>query len=422
MVRIIFIAGIILSLYCKGFAQQLSPEVYLQRVMEYNQDIKISRENTSGALSAVMSMRTNKLPFVNLDANAQYQFSPAPLGTFNSKGESWNATLSIIQNVYGGSAVSNQLNILRLNHAISQLAEDATDENIAYAAFLNYWNTAAMNEMQILSNEYLKLVSELHDVIEIRFNDGYIGKTDLLMLETRMAEAELQVSRANASFLLAKQQLNMMMGMPPDSVYELVSINTELATPQIAPLEQALSNRPEYLIATQQIEIAAFQTKLVKSQYLPSLNVGLQETWGTSFLNVDNSTRFNTIAFANLNVPIFHWNSRKHDLAQTKVVEQVYSLEKSKVVDQVSLELNNALTNLQETTKQLQILEKNLRIATQNLELNTLSYSEGRLPILDVLSSQLSWLQSRTNLVSSKLNNKIAIADYLKASGMLVQQ
>lgn len=421
MIRIIFITGIILILYFSGFAQQLTPEVYLQRVMEYNQDIKISRENTSAALSAVMSMRTNKLPFVNLDASAQYQFSPDPLGTFNSKGESWNTSLSIVQNVYGGNAVSNQLNILKLNHAISQLAEDAVDENIAYAAFLYYWNTAAMNEMQILSNEYLKLVSELHAVVEIRFTDGYIGKTDLLMLETRMTEAELQVSRANASFMLARQQLNIMMGMPADSVYELVSINTELTIPQIAPLENALSNRPEYLIATQQIEIAAFQTKLVKSQYLPSISVGLQENWGTSFLNIDNSTKFNTIAFANLNVPIFHWNRRKHDLAQTKVAEQVYALEKSKVVDQVSLELNNALTNLQETTKQLQILEKSLRIATQNLELNTLSYSEGRLPILDVLSSQLSWLQSRTNLVTSKLNNKIAFADYLKASGMLVQ-
>jgi outer membrane protein len=421
MIRIIFITGIILAFNFTGFSQQLTPEAYLQRVMAYNQDIKISRENSSAALSAVMSMRTNKLPMVNLDANAQYQFSPAPLGTFKSKGESWNATLSVVQNVYGGNSVTNQLNVLKLNHAISQLAEDAIDENIAYAAFLNYWNTSAMNEMQILSNEYLKLVSELHAVVEIRFNDGYIGKTDLLMLETRMAEAELQVSRADASFLLAKQQLNMLMGMPADSVYELASINTELSIPQIAPLEKALINRPEYLIAEQQIEMAAYQTKLVKSQYRPSMNVGLQESWGTSFLNIDNSTKFNTIAFANLNVPVFHWNSRKHDLAQTKVAEQVYALEKSKVIDQVSLELNNALTNLQETSKQLQILEKSLTIATENLILNTMSYSEGRLTILDVLSSQLSWLQSRTNLVTSRLNNKIAFADYLKASGMIVQ-
>lgn len=421
MIKKLFLSCIILAFCYTGVSQELTPEVYLQRVMTYNQDIKISRENSRAATAAVMSVRTNKLPMLNLGANAQYQFDPAPFGAVTTKGESWNATLSLVQNVYGGNSVSNQLNVLKLNQALSAIAEDAVDENIAYAAFLNYWNTSAMSEMQLLSKEYLELVMKLHSVVEARFSDGYIGKTDLLMLETRKAEAEFQLSNADASYLLAKQQLNMLMGVVADSVYKLLSINTDLALPQVTPLEKALSMRPEYLIAEKRIEVAAYQTKLVKAQYRPSLQLGLQETWGTSFLNVDNSTSFNTIAFANLNVPIFHWNSRKHELTQSKVAEQVYEFEKSKVTDQVNLELNNALTNLQETMRQLRILEKSLMIATENLELNTLSYAEGRLTILDVLSSQLSWLQARTNLVVSRLNNKIAMADYLKAAGQLVQ-
>lgn len=420
MIRKTIIAAFLLALSLPGISQQLTPEAYLQRVMAYNQDIKISRENTRAASAAVMSMRTNKLPMLNLDANAQYQFNAAPFGTTQLKGESWNAALSLVQNVYGGNAVSNRLNALKISEAISSIAEDAVDENIAYAAFLNYWNTSAMNELQVLSKEYLALVTQLHEVVETRFNDGYIGKTDLLMLETRKAEAEFQVSTASVNYLLAQQKLNMLMGVAADSVSELLPINTASTFPQLTTHEKALSMRPEYRIAQKQTEIAALQTSLVKAQYRPSLNVGLQETWGTSFLNVDNSTRFNTIAFANLNVPIFHWNSRKHDLAQSKVTEEVLQLEKSKISDQVKLELNNALANLQETNKQLQILEKSLAIATENLELNTLSYSEGRLPILDVLSSQLSWLQSRTSLVGSRLNNKIALADYLKAAGLLV--
>jgi outer membrane protein TolC len=209
------------------------------------------------------------------------------------------------------------------------------------------------------------------------------------------------------------------MGVTPDSVFTLLPIDTELLLPGSTSLEQALAMRPEYQIAGKKIEIAEYQTKLVKARYLPSVNVGLQETWGTSFINTDNSTRFNTIAFANLNVPIFHWNSRKYDLTQSQVAEQVYAYEKSKVIDQVNLELNNARTNFEVTSNQLEIIRRSLKIATENLELNTLSYNEGRLPILDVLSSQLSWLQAYTSLVTSNLSNKIAMADYLKAAGML---
>lgn len=421
MIRNIIITCFILACYFSGAAQQLTPDVYLQRVLEYNQDVKISRENSRAAASAVMSMRTNKLPMLNLDANAQYQFNPAPLTSIEPKGESWNATLSLVQNIYSGNSVSNQLNVLKLNEALSMFAKDAVDENIAYAAFLYYWNTSAMNEMLLLSVEYYDLVSKLHAVVKTRFDDGYIGKTDLLMLETRMAEAEFQVSSSNANYLLAQQQLNILMGVSADSIFELLPINTELELPQVTPLEKVLNMRPEYQIAEKKIEIANYQTKLVKAQYRPSLNVGVQETWGTSFLNVNNATRFNTIAFANLNVPIFHWNSRRHDLAQSEVTEQVYALEKSQITDQVNLELNNAYTKLQETMKQLEIIQRSLNIASENLELNTLSYAEGRLPILDVLSSQLSWLQSRTNLVGSTLNNKVALADYLKATGLLVK-
>lgn len=402
-----------------GNAQQLTPEDYLQRVFVYNQDLKISRENTLAAEAVTKSVKTNKLPWLSADATAQYQFDPGSFGSAALKNESWNTNLSIMQNVYSGSSVSNQLKISKVSEALSILAEDATGENIAYAAFLNYWNTSAMQELRKLSEEYLSLVSKLHSVVEIRFNDGYIGKTDLLMLETRKAEAEFQVSGAQNNFLLALQQFNMLMGVTPDSVFTLLSIDTNLPVPESASLEQALAMRPDYQIASKKIEIAGYQTKLVKGRYLPSLNVGLQETWGTSFINTDNSARLNTIAFANLNVPIFHWNSRKHDLTQSQVTEQVYEYEKSKVIDQVNLELNNARINFQESAKQLEIIRRSLKIAAENLELSTLSYTEGRLPILDVLSSQLSWLQAYTSLVTSNLSNKIAMADYLKAAGLL---
>ncbi|MHC1775600.1 MAG: TolC family protein [Lentimicrobium sp.] len=416
--KIFFTIGMLVFLL-SGNAQQLTPEDYLQRVFGYNQDLKISRENTRAAEAVTKSVMTNKLPWVSADATAQYQFDPGSFGAADLKKESWNANLAVMQNVYSGSSVTTQLKISKVSEAISVLAEDATGENIAYAAFLNYWNTSAMHELKSLSEEYLSLVSKLHGVVEIRFNDGYIGKTDLLMLETRKAEAEFQLSGSQSNFKLAQQQLNMLMGVAPDSVFILLPIDSELLLPGNASLEQALAKRPEYQIAGKNIEIAEYQTKLVKARYLPSVNVGLQESWGTSFINTDNSASFNTIAFANLNVPIFHWNSRKYDLAQSQVTEQVYTYEKSKVIDQVNLELNNALTNFEVTSDQLEIIRRSLKIATENLELNTLSYTEGRLPILDVLSSQLSWLQAYTSLVTSNLSNKIAMADYLKAAGML---
>lgn len=59
----------------------------------------------------------------------------------------------------------------------------------------------------------------------------------------------------------------------------------------------------------------------------------------------------------------------------------------------------------------------NVRVASANLELNTFSYAEGKLPILDVLQSQLSWIQSCTNMVLSTHNYMVSVIDYRRAIG-----
>ena len=62
--------------------------------------------------------------------------------------------------------------------------------------------------------------------------------------------------------------------------------------------------------------------------------------------------------------------------------------------------------------------EENCKLAEENLDLNTFSYTEGKLTILDVLSAQLTWIQAYTNLIQSYYEQKIALADYRKATGI----
>ena len=62
--------------------------------------------------------------------------------------------------------------------------------------------------------------------------------------------------------------------------------------------------------------------------------------------------------------------------------------------DQISQEVANSWTSLTETTMQIDVAEEACKIAEENLDLNTISYKEGTLPILDVHSAQHSWIQS----------------------------
>ena len=75
----------------------------------------------------------------------------------------------------------------------------------------------------------------------------------------------------------------------------------------------------------------------------------------------------------------------------------------------------HAWTNIVESASQIDIARANLEVARENLSLNTFSYNEGLLTILDVISAQLSWLQAYTNTITANFNQKVAIAAYHKA-------
>ncbi len=132
-------------------------------------------------------------------------------------------------------------------------------------------------------------------------------------------------------------------------------------------------------------------------------------------LNIDGSTMWNSIAFASVSIPVFHWGARSKDVNMQKAVLRSCEYDLQMTKDQITQEVSNAWTNLTENTKQIRVVEEACKLAEENLDLNTFSYTEGRLPVLDVLSAQVTWIQAYSNLIQTWLQQKVSLADYNKA-------
>lgn len=241
------------------------------------------------------------------------------------------------------------------------------------------------------------------------------------MVQARLKEAELQLNTSETNYRTAVQALNVMMGEEAGRPIVLGdSIRQPMAIPSLYDLQLVLENRPDYRIAQQDIELARLQTRLVKANYLPNLAVGIKENWGTTLINVDGDKRFSTIAFAKVNIPVFYWGERRHNVRLSETQEETRELERSKLLDQIRLDLSNAWVNLTEALKKINIVDSSLEIARHNLILNTFSYNEGKLPVIDVLSAQVTWLQAFTNVVSANYQYKVALAEYERTIGGLL--
>jgi outer membrane protein TolC len=259
----------------------------------------------------------------------------------------------------------------------------------------------------------------LEQVLITRFEEGQISKTDLLQVQTRLKEAELSCSSAYKAYMLALQNMNLLRGVSPSTNLILHDpITRELPFPSPVGQEQTWENRQEYQISLLNITYQKQQLNLSKAKYNPYLSLGFQTNWGTPMLNVKGSEQqWTPTLVASLQIPLFRWGARLKEIRFQKAILRSRSYALDITRDQITLEVSQAWTSLKENTKQIHIAEEACRIAEENLELNTFSYKEGKLPIIDVLSAQIAWIQSFSSLIEAWHQQKVSFAQYYKAAG-----
>ena len=270
MKKILLIIGVLLVLAGAVTGQTLTVEQYRAKVLEYNQDIKQAKEAVNAAMFALKGIKTGFFPKLQVGGNYSYQIEDVEfMQGVNMKHDNYTAEATLSQNVYAGSAVRKQKDAAVLQEAIARLGEDLTTDNIVYAADVNYWTVAANESQFYIAQEFVLIVNELDGIVQKRFDEGAISKTDLLMVKTRLKEAELQLSTATMNYRMAMQSLKIMMGTPLEENVVLVdSIQKPVIVPALQPLDVALQRRADYQIATQNLTLAQQQTKIIQNIYL----------------------------------------------------------------------------------------------------------------------------------------------------------
>lgn len=406
--------------------EQISIKEYKERVLEYSRLIKQSAEERIAMQEAIKAAKTAFFPALDFSGSYQYRINKYEIGLgegvpgMEMDHNTYSLGATVSQPVYAGGQIYNNYKAAQIQGKIASQAEELTTDNVVYSADLNYWSAAARKSMYEIMCQYVDIVQKLADLLTVRFNDGQISKTDLLQVQSRLKEAELNRSSAYKDYQISLQNLNVLMGVDPMTPVEMKdSITLYQSLPLQVGESVVMQNRPEYSISSLNVEYQKRQINLSKAKYNPSLAIGFQGTWGTPMLNVKGSDNLWTPAvYASLKIPLFHWGARFKEVNSQKAIlrSKEYALDNTK--DQISQEVANAWTSLTENTRQIAVAEEACKIAEENLDLNTFSYNEGKLPILDVLSAQLSWIQSYSNLVQTWYQQKASLAQYNKAVGL----
>ena len=416
--------------------EQLTRQRYRELVVDYSQVLRQAREKTVGTRAAEKIAFKGYLPKLDIqgDGNMNLKYldsfkgdgpgiynvgtaeNPSITylpGTYHTYTFSANAVLS--QAIYVGGAISANNKIAKADNRLSELSEEMTLDQINYQADAIYWNASAARGMLDAAIEYREIIKKQYDVIEERFNDGMISRSDFLMIATRLQESELQYIKADQNYQIAFQQLNILCGNDPKTMPEkLCPIGAVCEGIIRLDLDQVLERRADFKITDVNIEKARAAKTASLSKYNPQLSAYLAAGWGTATPHMGAKVSFNPIVGVNLNVPILRWGERFQVSRQQRSYETIQTLQKSYIKDNINQELTGALTKVNESEKMIVAAKKNMEFAQESLDLITFSYNEGKANIVDVLSAQLSWTQANNNMINAFLANKMSVAEYRK--------
>ena len=408
MLRILFLSAAMVCAAADAGAQ-ITLAAYRDSVAGYSWRVKSAEAEVDGSYAGMRRARTGMLPRVS----ASGSFAK----TFHRMGDNelWSFTLQpqLVQTVYGGGGVRAAYGQARSGYDAALSGEQATRLEVRYLADFAYWNVSAMQMFLAAADEYASIVGSLYRVVERRFDEGYIAKSDLLQVETRLIEAEFDRITARRNYDEALHSFNILRGERGDAPVELSqSIVDSIAMPERMTVDEMEARRPDLRSAEAAVRAAEYGVDVVRASYNPQVTVGVGGSWQTYVPNASGRTYLDAALTVGLNVPIFHWGERRHAVAAAAAEVRRNVNLRGQACDDAAREEADGWSALASSYSQMRSSLHNLKIAGENLSISTYSYNEGQATVLDVLQAQISWLQIYTNAITARFNYAVAVSAY----------
>lgn len=389
---------------------QISLQSYRDSVYAASQQLMNAEQVILQAEANERLHYTAMLPSLSMDAGFSKTFRRS------ADNHLWGFSLTpqITQTIYGaGARAAHRQSRSLMQSAI--LDSQSLLLDIRYAADLAYWNVSAMQLYMAATNEYVRIISSLYEVVKERFAEGYAAKSDMLQVEARLSDAEFSQIAARNNYKRSINQFNNLRGITDSesSVVELLqSITDSISMPERISIATILLHRPDVKSAMAQLRAAEFGVEHTRAAYNPKINAGVGGSWQTFTPNSTNRTFLDAAITLGVNIPIFHWGERRYAVSEAQSGVAVAANNLEQLEEDIVLQEANAWNALTSSYSQMQSSLHNLSIAGENLSISTYSYREGQATVLDVLQAQISWIQIYTNAITARFNYAIAVSEY----------
>lgn len=336
-------------------------------------------------------------------------------------GNIFQAGVSLEQPIYMGGKVVNAYKMAKLGKQMADWGAQLSQSQVIVGVQEAYALLVRANQMHQVAVRYDSLLQQLLTDVQHAEQRGLRSRNDVLKVQVKQSEAQLQVRQAENAQRLATMNLCHYIGLPLTSALEIDEESIMASPGTLVSDTASVTTRPEYNVLALKSELAARQVKLERSDYLPQVVLGAEYSYVDGFEVLDKKLfqKPNFGVLLSVTVPLYHANEGFNKVKAAKLEAERTRLEQEELVEQMNLELAQAGNNLDEAYLELTLAEQSMQQADENLKYSRSSYDHGLESLSDLLEAQTLWQQAQAKLAQAKTNLFVAGTKYRKAAGQL---
>jgi len=333
------------------------------------------------------------------------------------------AKATVSQPLFTGWRLSSAADVAGYNAsaARSDLAKDRSE--LVYSVTAAYWNLYRAREVKRLADESVSQFTRHVADIESMMKQGMATSNDVLKVKVQLANANLLVSDAANTVLMAMLSLNSLIGVPLET--ETVAASPLTPSSQTYPggaslVAEALTSRPDVKSTDFRVRMAEGGVTAARAGWLPQ--VFLTGSYNYSrpnqriFPAVD---AFRDTWDVGVTLQFDVWNNLT-TLYQTDAARSQYEQAKDAMgmlKDGVVLEVTQAYLSFEQAKKRIRLSQLGVEQGAENLRVNQEKFSHGYSVSSDLLDAEVADLQAKLQVTQALVEYELAKAKLDKAIG-----
>jgi outer membrane protein len=395
----------------------LSLDQAIKLAIENNLATLLARERRNEARGFEKEARAGLLP--NISA-AAYQASitenlaalgftpgrfPGFTSTFIGPFKNFDARVRLEQTIFSLSALRS-FQAGRAGVRVAEMEEDLAREQVAIATALAYLESMRAERAVSAAQANVDLAQTLLKLAQDQRDAGIATGVDVTRAETRLAQEQVRLSRAQTDSEEGRLQLQRIVGLPLGSPLTLTD-PLHFAIETLPAIETAVAQaedmRAELRVARAQVSESTYQKRAARAEQLPSLE--FLGDYGVSGITPVTSALPTRRYAIQLNVPIFNGGLTRGRIQVAKSRESQAELQLASIRGQIEEDVRLAFSGLRTTAETVRAADLAKSLAERELEMARDRFRAGVGDNIEVVNAQ-------TVLANARLDQVTALAVY----------